>query len=43
MLFLTGYAGSALRGDWAPGTEVRSKRFALDALAHKPWCMLEAA
>jgi len=41
VLFITGYAGTALHGHLAPGMEVIGKPFALDALAAKVWSMLE--
>ena len=43
VLFITGYAGSALDGQLAPGMEVIGKPFALDALAAKVRAMLEPA
>jgi len=42
-LFITGYEGSALEGQLAPGIEVIGKPFALNALAAKVGAMLEAA
>ncbi len=42
-LFITGYEGSALEGQLAPGIEMIGKPFALDALAAKVRAMLEAA
>lgn len=42
VLFITGYAGSALEGLLAPGMEVIGKPFALDALAARVRAMLEA-
>lgn len=41
VLFITGYAGSALDGQLAPGMEVIGKPFALDALAAEVRAMLE--
>jgi len=43
VLFITGYAGSALDGQLAPGMEVIGKPFALDALAARVRAMLKAA
>ncbi len=43
VLFITGYAGSALDGQLAPGMEMIGKPFALDVLAAKVRAMLEAA
>jgi len=43
VLFITGYAGSALDGQLAPGMEVIGKPFALDTLAAKVRAMLETA
>ena len=43
MLFITGYAGSALDGQLAPDMAVIGKPFALDALAAKVRAMLDAA
>ena len=42
-LFITGYAGDALKSRLAPGMEVIGKPFALDALAARVRAMLEAA
>jgi len=41
VLFITGYAGSALESELAPGMEVISKPFALDALAARVRAILE--
>jgi len=43
VLFITGYAGSAFDGRLAPGMEVITKPFALEALAARVQAMLEAA
>jgi len=43
VLFITGYAGSVLDGQLAPGMEMIGKPFALDALAAKVRTMLEPA
>ena len=43
VLFITGYAGTALDGRLAPGMEVISKPFPLDALAVRAQALLEAA
>ncbi len=43
VLFITGYAGSALQEQLAPGMEVIGKPFALDVLAAKVGSMLEGA
>ncbi len=41
VLFITGYAGSALENELAPGMEVIGKPFALDALAARVRAILE--
>ena len=43
VLFITGYAGTVLDGRLAPGMEVISKPFPLDALAVRVQALLEAA
>ncbi|HJS87708.1 MAG TPA: ATP-binding protein [Acetobacteraceae bacterium] len=43
VLFITGYAGTALKECLAPGMAVIGKPFTLDTLAAKIWSMLEAA
>ena len=43
VLFVTGYAGTAFEGRLAPGMEVISKPFPLDALAVRVQALLEAA
>ena len=43
VLFVTGYAGSVLDSQLAPGMAVISKPFSLDAMAAKVQAMLEAA
>jgi CheY-like chemotaxis protein len=43
VLFITGYAGSILKDQLAPGMEVIGKPFALDILVTKVRAMLEAA
>ena len=42
VLFITGYAGTALEECLAPGMAVIGKPFTLDTLAAKIWSMLEA-